>query len=129
MKDAGPLWRWLGYAAWAATALWIARIAVLPAPLRGVRLSGLSGDGPYYAELRWDYGLGARPQSVIFDFAAGGASGSCTTDGDAVEAEIPLGVLPGGPYSLTASATYRIFGRPHTVVTRAEGATLASLAG
>lgn len=113
--------RWLWYAAWAAAALWVARIAVLPAPLRRPRLTAVSGTGPFFAELSWEYGLGARPQSVIFDFEAGGAGGSCTTDGEAVEAEIPLGLAPRGPYNLTASATYRVFGRAHTVVTRVHG--------
>ncbi len=114
--------KWLWYGALAGAALWAARVAVLPAPLRGLRLAAVSGFGPFYAELSWDYGLGARPLSVIFDLEAGPAAGSCTTDGEAVEAEIPLGLNPRGPYTLTASATYRVFGFARTVVTRARGA-------
>jgi hypothetical protein len=112
-------WLWLG--TWAAAGLWVARVAVLPAPLRGPRVSGVSGEGPYFAELRWDYGLGARPVSVIFDLEAGPAAGSCTTDGEATEAEIPLGIHPRGPYRLTASATYLVLGVARTVVTRVAG--------
>lgn len=122
MKISERVRRWLWYASWAAAGLWVARVAVLPAPLRSLRLSGVSGDGPYYAELSWDYGLGARPVSVIFDLEAGGAAGSCTADGEATEAEIAVGVWPGGPHRLTASATYRVLGVARTLVTRADGA-------
>jgi hypothetical protein len=102
--------------------VWLVRSAVLPAALRAPRLAEVSGFGPFYAGLSWGYGPGARPVSVIFDLEAGGASGSVTTDGEALEAEIPLGVFPRGPYSLTASATYRLLGFAHTVVTRTSGA-------
>lgn len=112
----------LWYGAWAVALLWAARTTVLPARLRGPRLTGVLGAGPFYAQLGWDYGPGARPQSVIFDFEAGAARGSCTTDGEAVEAEIPIGVRPHGSYSLTVSATYRVLGFARTVVTRGAGA-------
>jgi len=113
----------LWYGAWAVALAWAARTSVLPARIRGPRLTGVLGAGPYFAQLSWDYGPGARPQSVIFDFEAGGARGSCTTDGEAVEAEIPLGVRPHGAYRLTVSATYRVLCFARTIVTRAEGAT------
>lgn len=113
-------WLWLGV--WAVVALLVTRTAVLPARVRAPRLAGVSGTGPFYAEIRWDYGPGARPQSVIFDFATRDSGGSCTTDGEAVEAEIPLGLYPHGRYELTISATYRVLGFARTVVTRAEGA-------
>ncbi len=113
--------RRLWLAAWLGGALWLARVALVPAPLRGARLTGLSGMGPYYALIGWSYGIGARPVSVIFDLEAGAAAGSLTTDGDALEAEIPLGAAPSGPYSLTVSATYRILGAARTRVTRVEG--------
>ncbi|NTU86103.1 MAG: hypothetical protein HGA45_43380 [Chloroflexales bacterium] len=110
--------RWLTYGVWVAAALWIVKTTVLPAPVRATRLTEVSGFGPYYAGLSWSYGLGARPVSIIFDLEAGSAKGSITTDGEAFEAEIPLGVFPRGPYSLTVSATYRVLGFAHTVVTR-----------
>ncbi len=113
--------RRLWLAAWLGGTLWLVRVALVPAPLRGARLISLSGMGPYYALISWSYGIGARPVSVIFDLEAGAAAGSLTTDGDALEAEIPLGAAPSGPYSLTVSATYRILGAARTRVTRVTG--------
>jgi len=110
-------------ALWAGAAVWLWRTALAPAPVRNARLSGLSGGAPAYAELVWTFGGGLRPTSVIFDIElAGGASGSVTTDGEALEAEVPLiGVAGGGRYTLTASATYRLIGFPRTIVYRFEG--------
>lgn len=107
--------RWLWYGALAAAGVWVTRAAILPAPVRAPRLTGVSGFGPYYASLAWGYGAGARPASVIFDLEAGGARGSVTTDGESLEAEIPLGIMPRGPYRLTVSATYRVLGFARTV--------------
>lgn len=115
--------RRLWYAAWLGGVLWLARVSLLPAPVRGTRLTSVSGVGPYYALISWNYGTGARPVSIIFDFEAGGAAGSITTDGEALEAEIPLATAPAGPYTITVSATYRIFGFARTTVQRAAGST------
>lgn len=113
--------RRLWYAALFGGALWLVRVSLLPAPIRSARVTGVSGAGPFYAVLSWTYGVGARPVNVIFDLQAGPAAGSITVDGDALEAEIPLGAAPAGPYRITISATYRILGFARTVVTRAEG--------
>ena len=113
--------RRLWLAAWLGGALWFARVSLVPAPLRGARLASVSGVGPFYALVSWSYGLGARPMSVIFDLEAGPARGSITTDGEALEAEIPLGAAPTGDYTLTISATYRLFGMARTRVTRVHG--------
>lgn len=113
--------RRLWFAAWLGGLVMLARVSLLPARVRTPRLTSVSGVGPYYALIGWNYGAGARPISVIFDFAAGPAVGSVTTDGDALEAELPLGLAPAGPYTITVSATYRILGFAHTVVTQAEG--------
>lgn len=117
------LQRGLLLAAWAGLGIWIGRSALIPARVRDARLSGLSGTGPVYADLAWTFGAGARPVSVIFDIELpGGASGSVTTDGEALEAEVPLIGKPAtGRYTLTASATYRILGLPRTLVYRFEG--------
>ncbi len=113
--------RRLWYAALLGGALWLARVSLLPAPIRGARLSGVSGAGPFYAQLSWTYGIGARPISIIFDLEAGPAAGSATTDGETLETEIPLAASPAGPYRITISATYRILGVARTVVTVVEG--------
>jgi hypothetical protein len=113
--------RWMWYGAIAAAWLWALRVTMLPATVRGARVTGVDGSGPYYVELAWRYGLGARPQSVIVDLETGEAAGSFTTDGEALEGEIPVGVPPRGAYRLTLSATYRLLGFAHTVITRANG--------
>lgn len=111
----------LWYAAWLGVGLWLARISLVPAPVRNPRLSELSGSGPFYAKLDWSYGLGARPLSIIFDLELGSATGSVTSDGEALEAEIPLASAPRGPYRLSVSATYRVLGLARTVVSQHQG--------
>lgn len=106
--------RRLWLAAWLGGALWFVRVALVPAPVRGARIVSVSGAGPYYALVSWGYGLGARPVSIIFDLEVAGDAGSITTDGEALEAEIPLAAQPAGPYTLTVSATYRTLGVAHT---------------
>lgn len=108
---------------WAVVGVWLGRETLLPAPVRNARLSGLSGVGPTYAMLSWTFGAGLRPASIIFDIdLAGEASGSVTTDGEALEAEVPLiGAAAAGAHTLTASATYRILGFPRTIVYRFTG--------
>ncbi len=118
----GGVRRWVWAGAYAAVGVWLVRSAVLPAAIRDARLSAVRGDGPYYAHLRWRYGLGARPVSIIFDLATHDTAGSVTTDGEEDEAAIPLGSAPNGTYHLTVSATYRLLGVARTVVTRTHGA-------
>lgn len=113
----GRLWHGL----WLVIGLWLLREALVPAPVRSARVRLGGGAGPYSAELSWGYGAGARPVSIIFDLEAGAAHGSVTTDGDASEADIPLGVRPHGAYRLSISASYRILGRALTRVHSAEG--------
>jgi hypothetical protein len=111
-------WFGLGVAA----GLWLTVNAAIPARIRLGRVSTLSGTRPVSAEIGWSYGRGARPVSVIFDVhAAQGALGSVTVDGEALEAEIPLPQSPTGPYRLIATATYRLFSRPQTLVYSFEG--------
>lgn len=123
MSDTRPRQRYLWYALWLGGGLWLARITILPALVRAARLTGISGGGPVYATISWSYGPGARPISIIFDLEADGVTGSITTDGEALEAEVPLGTAPSGPYQLTVSATYRILGVARTIVRRFVGTT------
>jgi hypothetical protein len=111
---------WIAF--WAVLGATVWRGALLPAGLRNVRVSGFSGAGPFYASFSWGYGTGTRPQSIIFDLdLAGGVAGSVTTDGEATEAEVPLGSAATGPYQITATATYRVLGVAHARVYRFAG--------
>lgn len=114
---------WLGIGA--GLGLWIGRSAILPAAIRYAHLSAISGHSPAYAALGWTYGSGVRPISVIFDIElTGGAQGSVTADGEALEAEVPLiGAAEPGPYHITISATYRILGFVYNTAYRFEGDT------
>jgi hypothetical protein len=98
--------------------VWLVRSAVLPATIRDAHLTKVSGDEPCYASLSWRYGPGARPVSIIFDLETCKATGSVTTDGEESEATIPLASAPCSTYHLTVSATYRLLGFAHTMVTR-----------
>ncbi|MFV9504705.1 MAG: hypothetical protein AB4911_09090 [Oscillochloridaceae bacterium umkhey_bin13] len=115
------LGRWLGRLAWLSAALWLARETLWPAPLRAVRLAEVGGNDPYLATLRWRYGRGARPVSVIFDLVVGPATGSVTVDGDESEAVLPLGPRPQGSCTITSTATYRIFGVAYVRVATVSG--------
>lgn len=114
---------WLGIGA--GLSLWLGRTAILPAAIHHGHLGTISGHRPTYALIGWTYGAGARPLSVIFDIElSGGAQGSVTTDGEALEAEVPLiGAAEPGPYRITASATYRILGFVRTIAYRFAGDT------
>jgi len=112
--------QWLWRMALLAGGLWLAVTTLLPARVRQARLTAISGPGPFYATIAWSYGLGARPISVIFDLDLGDSYGSATTDGEALEAEIPLSAAPNGPWRITASATYRLLGAAYTQVRRFE---------
>ncbi|MCX7791106.1 MAG: hypothetical protein N2378_10745 [Chloroflexaceae bacterium] len=114
--------KWLWRAALLAGGLWLAIGALLPARVRKVRLTAISGPGPFYATIAWSYGPGVRPISIIFDVELGDSYGSATTDGEALEAEIPLSAAPDGPCRITASATYRLLGVAYTRVRRFEAA-------
>jgi hypothetical protein len=96
---------------------WLAQVALLPAQVRAMEISQVSGAGPARVGLRWSYGPGVRPISLIIDLVGPGAqSGSLTIGGQATSGEIALLSAPAGPYQLTATATYRIVGvvRRHT---------------
>lgn len=112
--------KWLLRAAVLAGGLWLASATLLPGRVRRARLTAITGPGPFYATIAWSYGPGARPISIIFDLQLGDSYGSATTDGEALEAEIPLSAAPNGPCRITASATYRLFGVPYTQVQRFE---------
>ncbi|NJN15755.1 MAG: hypothetical protein HC822_05450 [Oscillochloris sp.] len=120
--------RWgLWTAGWVGALVWMSRTSLAPAVLRGGRLEEVSATQPAYARISWDYGIGARPISIIFDVTLDNqATGSVTTDGEAMEAEIPLiGFATAGTYTIDASATYRVFGLARTRAYRFSGTVAA----
>ncbi|GEM_PF-501290 len=117
--------KWLWRAVLLAGGLWLAGTALLPGRVRKVRLMAISGPDPFSATIGWSYGPGARPISIIFDLELGDSYGSVTTDGEALEAEIPLSGPPGEPQRITASATYRLLGVAWTDVQHFEADALA----
>jgi len=107
---------WLSF--WTVIIWMTVRGALIPARLRNPRMTALSGIEPVYAMLSWGYGPGNRPVNVIFDVQfAGGAYGSVTVDGEALEAEAPLigKAHTSESYTITATLVYRILGQ---IVTR-----------
>ncbi|MGB9736895.1 MAG: hypothetical protein C0184_15725 [Chloroflexus aggregans] len=102
---------WLSF--WSVVTIMTVRGALIPARLRNPRITSLSGIGPVYAMLSWGYSAGGRPVNVIFDLQfTGGATGSVTVDGEALEAEVPLiGIAHiGEAYTITATLVYRWLG-------------------
>lgn len=104
------LWRWIWWMTWLGGVLWFVRATIVPATIHAVRLAEVGGNTPYLARMRWRYGRGARPLSLIIDVVAGAMGGSVTVDGDEDEAVIPLAHAPHGPYTVTLQATYRVLG-------------------
>jgi hypothetical protein len=63
------------------------------------------------------YGAGTLPALTIVDLAgAAGCGGSATIDGDQMFLDIPLIGAPSHNYCVTVTATYRVLGRPFTIV-------------
>ncbi|NTW00282.1 MAG: hypothetical protein HGA19_03135 [Oscillochloris sp.] len=100
---------WLAF--WSVLSVVIWRGVLVPARLQHLRVNRVSNTEPASAGFSWGYSAGARPQSIIFDLTLGASTtGSITTDGEATEAEVPLGSAATGAYHVTATATYRILG-------------------
>lgn len=106
---------WLSF--WSVVIYMTVRGALIPARLHHPRITSLSGIEPMYVMLSWGYGPGSRPVNVILDVQfAGGAQGSVTVDGEALEAEVPLigKAQLGASYTITATLLYRQLGRAFT---------------
>ncbi len=113
---------WLSF--WSVVTIMTVRGAIIPARLRNLRITSLSGIGPVYATVSWGYSAGSRPVNVIFDLQfAGGATGSVTVDGEALEAEVPLigTARAGEAYTITATLVYRRLGWTFTRQMQASG--------
>jgi hypothetical protein len=81
------------------------------------RVTAITPGAPPAASVVLTYGIGAMPARLIVDVADdAGSSGSATVDGDQLFVDIPLIGTPSREYRVTATATYRVLGRPFTVV-------------
>lgn len=99
---------WLGGAlALLGVALWHGR----PARLRSVGLVAVLPGTPPRARLALDYGVGARPRSVILDVEGPRGSGSATVEGDQAIVEVPISGEIDAHCRITATTGYRVLGR------------------
>ena len=108
------------------TLLWSAGLALLagvivrwvrPAPLTSARVTAITPSSQPMANVVLTYELGAMPEWVIVDVAdQAGHGGSATVDGDQMFLEVPLIGALAGSYRITTTASYRVLGRPLTVV-------------
>jgi hypothetical protein len=90
---------------------------VRPARLASARVTAITPAAPPAASVALTYGLGAMPARVIVDVADEvGGGGSATVEGDQLFLDVPLIGEPSRDYRVTATATYRVLGRPFTVV-------------
>jgi hypothetical protein len=90
-----------------------AYLALRPARMMNAWLHA-GNNSQAHVRLGWSYSEGMRPVSVVFDVAVpGGRGGSLTVDGEEHDGTIALAAPLSGPYTITASAVYRILGSAH----------------
>lgn len=93
------------------------------AVVQHIRICDQRDAAPAEALVEWDFSAGQRPLSLIIDLESeSGVSGSLTCDGDQTVAWLPLPAQFTGHYTLTTTATYRIYGFPKTIITYSDGA-------
>jgi hypothetical protein len=90
---------------------------VWPARLRLARVTAITPGAPPTASVALTYSFGAMPARVIVDVDNNaGCGGSATVAGDQLFLEVPLIGAPSPDYRVTTTATYRLLGRPLTVI-------------
>ena len=88
-----------------------------PARITSAQVTAITPGDPPTASVTLAYGAGALPARMIVDVAdAVGGGGSATVDGDQMFLDIPLIGAPSRDYRVTTTATYRVLGRPFTIV-------------
>jgi hypothetical protein len=96
---------------------WVVARGVRPARLTSAKVTAITPGGPPTASVALTYGAGVIPARVIVDVAdEAGSGGSATVDGEQMFLDVPLTGAPSGSYRVTTTATYRLLGRPLTVV-------------
>jgi|HigsolmetaAR206D_1030411.scaffolds.fasta_scaffold10105_3 hypothetical protein len=92
------------------------------AAVQHIRVCDQREAAPAEALLEWDFSPGQRPLSLIIDLESeSGVAGSLTCDGDQTVAWLPLPAQFKGRYTLTTTATYRIYGFPKVITTYSDG--------
>ena len=88
-----------------------------PALLLGAKVTAVTPGEPPTASVALTYGAGLAPASVIVDLRnRDGSRSSATVEGRQVFLEVPLAGATDADYQIMTTATYRVLGRPRTVV-------------
>jgi len=88
-----------------------------PAFLLGAKVTAVTPGDPPIASIALTYGAGLAPASVIVDLRnRDGSGGSATVEGRQMFLEVPLIGATDADYRITTTATYRVLGRPRTVL-------------
>ena len=88
-----------------------------PAFLLGAKVTAVTPGEPPTASVALTYGAGLAPASVIVDLRnRDGSGGSATVEGRQIFLEVPLAGATDADYHIVTTATYRVLGRPRTVV-------------
>ena len=96
---------------------WVAARWLRPAQITSAKVTAITPGAPPTASVALAFSAGALPLRMIVDVAdTAGGGGSATVDGDQLFLDIPLIGTPARDYRVTTTATYRVLGRPHTVV-------------
>lgn len=90
-----------------------------PARLRHAWVTAVTHTNPPVAHVALTYGIGAPPLSVVLDLAGdNGAEGSATIPGDMLFVDVPLIGAPARSYTITATLTTRVLGKPRIRIAR-----------
>jgi hypothetical protein len=88
-----------------------------PARITAAKVTAITPGAPPTASVVLAYSAGALPVHMIVDVAdTAGGGGSATVDGEQIFLDIPLIGEPSRDYHVTTTATYRVLGRPFTIV-------------
>ncbi|HEY3230178.1 MAG TPA: hypothetical protein VGJ87_13230 [Roseiflexaceae bacterium] len=88
-----------------------------PAILLSAKVTAVTPGDPPIASVALAYGAGLAPASVIVDLRdRDGSGGSATVEGQQMLLEVPLLGATDADYRIMTTVTYRVLGRPRTVV-------------
>lgn len=89
-------------------------VARRPSQLLSAKVTSISSGSPPVANVALLYGAGLPPVNVILDIHnESGTMGSATIDGQQLFVDVPLSNAPPDGCAVSATVTYRRFGRLH----------------